>query len=110
MTTSDKTPQRHPILVLFTGLLLCFVGSISAMMWLITYNLWAMLLGLVLGLPFLFNGVGLILGHKKQTITSRRTMRTIGIVCLLIYAGSLAANLLVAPLFLVLAVVCYRAA
>ena len=102
--------EVHPAVRVTVSVVLCALGCLCSILWIVTGNPVLGLIGLLAGLPCMFMGVALLLGKTKQTKLSPAGLRLFGIILLVGGIGGIYNQQPYASLLIVFGLSCIKIA
>ena len=106
----DLSKEVHPIVRVIVSVVLCLLGCLCSILWIVTNNPVLGLVGLFCGIPCIFMGVALLLGRVKHSKLSPSGLRLFGIVLLIGGLSGIYVRQPYASILIVFAISCFKIA
>jgi len=104
------TKEVHPLVRVIVSVVLCVLGCLCSILWIITNNPVAGLIGLLCGIPCIVMGVALLLNRARQTRLSPNGLRLFGLILFIGGVIGIYKHQPYASLLIVFAISCFKIA
>jgi len=102
--------EVHPLIKVTVSIVLCVLGCLCSILWIITNNPILGLVGLLCGIPCIIMGVALLLGRVKQTRLSPSGLKVFGLILFVGGVIGIYKHQPYASLLIVFAISCFKIA